>query len=451
MPGKVSGGGLTGSEYMGGLQSFTINISEQQLTDNVTYVTADNYANINNAVNGNYYNYKFRFKIFKTRQQGILQTCECMTDVDELLYTPMSYDISEHKEKPKKSSNNNTADDEEEEEEIEYKNASEHLAKIAGLLGKKLAFHCNDFLSTMEVTQENVTYADLISELLGWTSRVPNWMVNCHLKDDTLYVIQRTREPCRIDISKTEHTQPIIEREIERVTWGSEADNKTTVTKKIPGIEYIWKEKNKGEDEKSKFEYNKDNLLKKKEVKNDDGSRIETTYFYKKVDGANFLYLEREARFEKYGDNNPEVTETYYTSLGQGQRSASVYRDGEYLGSSTGSTSGDSSATDYITKRAWLREPKEVTEEVEMPGNPLIDTSFPIADTDTLVVVTSALMSLNRRTRETVSMEISDFEHIITFEDQVIFEGNTYHLQSNTIEKTPKIKNKQSISIVRWY
>jgi len=88
---------------------------------------------------------------------------------------------------------------------------------------------------------------------------------------------------------------------------------------------------------------------------------------------------------------------------------------------------------------------------VVIPGNPLIDTSFPVVGNDTLAKLSSEIIWLNRKTQETISFDIYDYLHVIDFNDRIIFAGNEYFLEDNTVTKNPKIVNKQSVQLVRWY
>ena len=185
--------------YLGGLKSFSITMNEQSLTDNVTYITADNYANLHDAVNGDFYNYHFRFKVSRTEKKGILQTCHCMADIDELLYSQLYYKLGKHKQS--------------------Y--LSEHMIKIASLLGKELIINTENFKLTLDTQQSDITYGDLIRNLVGWTSRVPHLMINCHLIGDKLYVTQRGKEINLVDITNTDHSVPTIKHSFERLTWGN--------------------------------------------------------------------------------------------------------------------------------------------------------------------------------------------------------------------------------------
>ena len=65
---------------------------------------------------------------------------------------------------------------------------------------------------------------------------------------------------------------------------------------------------------------------------------------------------------------------------------------------------------------------------------------------------------LNRRTKETVTMEIAsrvrngvpEVRHILDFMERVRFEGSEYFLVSNQVTLTPR-SLRQSITIARWY
>ena len=435
-----------------GLKSISINLQEQSITDNISYSLASNnavdFANIGDAVNGNFYNYEFRYNVVETERRGIVQTCECAIDVDEILYTSINYDISDKTGiSTTGTGGSNTASTTG--SSSNYKLSSVHLAEIAKKLNKNVVFLADDFKTTMELEQQNITYSSLISELFGWTSRIPHKMINCYFRADTLYVIQRGKEPNTIDITNTKHTLPTFKRTLERITWSSEADSKTTVTKKVGGLTFEWTVDltKEGTDGESIFEYF-DNMLSKKTTTHKDGSKSETTYQYKDSDGSKFLYHEQEITTDSEG--NSSTTDTFHTSLGQGQRSSTVYKDGEYVTSSVGNTSGDDSASSYIQRRKEIFAAHDVSSTRTIEGNPLIDPSFPLAEDSDLEAVTAQLKWLNRRIREVVTMDIEKFSHVLDFSDLILFEGNYYHLQSNSIQRNERIENRQSISIVRW-
>ena len=430
--------------YKKGLKSFKIEMTQQSATDNIEYSLASNdpadFATIGDAVNGDYYNYSFRYNVVETDQRGIVQTCQCAVDIDEILYTSVNYNI--------KGNDLST----------EYKYAREHISAIASKISKNLIYLADDFKSTMALEQQNITYSSLISELFGWTSRIPHKMINCYFRADNLYVVQRGYENNIVDITDVKHTLPTINRTLERITWSSEADSKTTVTRKVGGIsEEYWdwvdfvKKPDEGGFADVTIEYTGGNITKKT-VNAQDGTKVETEYEYEEKGGTKLLKWENETTTDSEG--NASTLKIVHTSLGQGQRLSTVYKDGEYVTSSIGNTGGDDSATPYINLKVLkkqIAEAQEKNQNLTIEGNPLIDPSFPLADDEELEAVTAQLKWLNRKIRETVTMDLEKFEHILDFTDLILFEGNYYHLQSNTILKNERTENRQSISIVRWY
>ena len=80
----------------------------------------------------------------------------------------------------------------------------------------------------------------------------------------------------------------------------------------------------------------------------------------------------------------------------------------------------------------------------------LYDSSFPV-DKAKAQSITNDLKWLNRKIQETVSLDVYDFPHVFDCNDKIIFRGNTYHLQSNSVEHSYNIINKQSLQLIRWY
>lgn len=78
----------------------------------------------------------------------------------------------------------------------------------------------------------------------------------------------------------------------------------------------------------------------------------------------------------------------------------------------------------------------------------LYDSSFPVGK-DKAQSITNDIKWLNRRIQEVVTLEVYDFPHVFDFNDKVIFRGNTYHLQSNSVAHFHNI-NKQSLQLIRW-
>ena len=86
-----------------------------------------------------------------------------------------------------------------------------------------------------------------------------------------------------------------------------------------------------------------------------------------------------------------------------------------------------------------------------IPGIVPFDTSFPIVGDDKLIEITNAIKDLNRRTKETVTLTLYDYPHLIDFNDRIVLYQAEYFLVSNTLTTTPHVRDEQSLVLVRWY
>lgn len=77
-------------------------------------------------------------------------------------------------------------------------------------------------------------------------------------------------------------------------------------------------------------------------------------------------------------------------------------------------------------------------------------SKVPTDDTYVLWKYTQATMWLNRKVKETVEMDIYEYNHVIDFTERIRFRGNEYYLSSNKISQTTR-ELKQTVTLVRWY
>ena len=429
-----------------GLQSISLSISEMQTTDTASFVVANMDIPLLQAINGTYIDYDYSFLVDETNKEKALQTVHLTNDIDALYYTPFTY------------STDNTKD-------ITCKS---HLQKIASLLGKRLVTYFDDFTPEMQGEITDTTYDSLISSLFGWGSRVPTMMVNCYLRNDTLYAIQRGKEPHIIDLTNSKRTRPTVNKQLMRTTWKLES------VKKMPELGGAGPRAKSysvepftgsvGEDSYSGghvtsegFSY-RGEYVEERTKQNDDGSSWHTSYTYAtSPNGGRFLVSEETTYTD--ADGNSTTRRTNYHAMGNGYTVADSYEDDEYIGSSTGQGGG---ASGTVTAKA-----KDLA-QIALGGKTiysfgtsgaiiwdgetwLVDTTFPVTDIPTLQKLTDAVIWLNRKTKETLTFDLYNYPHIIGFNDRIKIDGKTYYLQSNTATKTPRISNKQTISCVRWY
>lgn len=460
------------------LRAVSIRIAEQQLTDRLAYTVVGNPAALLDDVVGNWMNYGFSMRVESTSQEGIVQSCQCCADIDEILYTKINRKFACRTVQKTDSEGNPMFYDEAKTmpvyEEVYPKiAASEFVSQIASCIGKGAVQRYDDFISSMDSNVSGSTYADLIRELFGWTARIPTRIVNAYIRGGTLYVVQRGKEENEVDITGCSMTRPAVGRSLVRTLYGTESVTQKWKVLRAMGLKvYDWTSESQiwGRLERDEhggtMEYDSQDLIKRKVVRGDLGSHSnvvvsETEYEYKENGGRKYLHVERETRYDEgYYDGDTDaktVTETVHDPLMTGQKATAVFEDGEFSGSVVGRGLSDDTPSQYARKSemrlVYSRDPVYTERTQEVDGEPIYDANFQVdsEDTGTLERLGDEMVWLNRRTEETLSFDLHNFPHIIDFNDRVLLDGNTYYLRSNTATRDARIANRQSLVLVRWY
>lgn len=384
---------------------------------------------------------------------------------------------------------------------------SAHAARIGNALNKRVVFLCDNFKCNSIWTGNGNTYQSIISTLFGWSSSIPHMMINVFMraKDNTLYVVQRGHELSVIDINDTKHTRPHIKKELERTAWSLGKDSNSSSSTHSGGLGgygrsvFSFPIDNNGgvatyeetsnddgtgtgqalltyeetEDSVTSYMYDSDGeggylLRLKRTINKKDYTKTETSYLYNKVNGGWVLTCEKETTYSP-GDIVQSVRKTTHIPIGNGGVSTHVY-EGErgymrLVSSSVSEGTGASNKYRSSGESYALTNSinKEETWDSGLTGLPvsssgdvsnydqLIDFfKVPTDDKDVLLKYTKAVMWLNRKVRETVEMDIYEYDHVVDFTERVRFRGNEYYLSSNKISQTTR-ELKQTVTLVRWY
>ena len=455
---------LTYSEFKErGIRSFSVTLGELTLSDNIQLETV-NPLPIGACVEGRVMDYAFRFLVEETSQRGIVQSVKGTYSKDTLLYTPIHIYVERAK-------------------------VSRYAAEIAAALGLKLHRLTDDFIPSQNFEGSGMTYHDFISALFGWTAKLPQRQINVFIRGDTLHIIQRGMEESVVDITNWPHAQPTIERKLVRSIWHSANNNHESGahneedTAPIPFTGTIsFKEisrtysngflvRETNENGYSTYTYDGEYLAEKR-THNVDGSTSRTDYAYASTGRDVYLFKEWERTTEPVNDgkkhteydwedwSNEKGTEriTYHAPLGYGWYATTVYVDGVLEGSSLSQGKPGGKASQFTVEQSNLSLGASYASDDELPYSSLIDTEFPVVGTDYLRALTREIEWLNRKTQETITVEIRarirsgvpDIDHIVDFTERIRFEGHEYFLQSNTVELTPCLL-RQTIKMVRWY
>lgn len=435
-----------------GMVSMRISLNELTLSD--SFELATTYPlDVLDAISGKILDYQYSYAVGEVDWQDMTVTATGMYDVDRLLYMPMKYSAGSQQHK-----------------------ASYHAEKIAGALGKNLHIDIDDFTHSSTWVGNGQTYESIISSLFGWTSAIPHKQINAFLRasDNSFNVIQRGHERKTTDITDTHHTRPQYHRELVRTLWSGRSGNGGVYTAQNINIEpipfsgtitfgnsmctyasgYLVAEAANGN--KSTYSYNGGTetgmYLVSKNTIHADGSHTTITYKYDTgASGVQILGEEKEVTYSKDGTKTQRLT--VHAPLGNGFYGTSVYVDDEYQGSSisTGSPSGAASRYMRNEESITLGGARYSGGSNDADGDSLIDeANFPVEETEILKSLTAELRWLNRRIKETVSMDIYNYGHTLDFFEKIRFRGHDYFLVSNDITQTTR-ELKQSVVIVRWY
>lgn len=453
-----------------GIRSFSMVLGELTLSDTFQLETVQP-MNIDDAVQGQIFDYRFHFLVEETSQRDLVQNVKGMYSKDALLYTAINATVSEL-------------------------NVSFYARQIAAALGLELNMVCDDFIPSQNFENAGMTYQDMISALFGWTSKLPQRQINVFIRGNTLNIIQRGLEKSVVDISDWPHSRPTIERKLVRSIWHSnnneDPDNQAhneeddapvpfTGTISHEDISYTYEDgylvREKNEDGETSYSYqneydHKGNLtgkyVSRKETRNKDGSVNLVEYVYAATANNIYLFKERERSSEpkdtfSYINDWDSERITYHAPIGYGWYATTVYDDGERVGSSLSQGAPGGKASQYTIDQSALGLGSHYSSYYDgdggyVPFSSLIDTEFPVLGDEYLYTLTQAIEWLNRKTQETVTMEIHanirdgvpDVSHIVDFTERIRFDGNEYFLMSNSVELTPRTL-RQSIKMTRWY
>ena len=448
-----------------GIRSFAVTLGEMTLSDTFQMETAQPLA-VGDAVRGQLLDHRFTFLVEETMQRDLLQTVKGAYSKDATLYSAIRIFVKEAQ-------------------------AFSYAQSIAAALGLHLHWACDDFTPSQNFEDSGMTYQDFISALFGWTAKLPQRQVNVFIREDTLHIVQRGKEESVLDITDWPHSRPTVERRLVRSLWHSGHASETAGnayneedTEPIPFTGTIsWEEMSRtyhngfltsetNEKGMTRYTYHGE-YLTSKQTHNKDGSTARTEYTYAETERDVYLVKEWERTTEPINDgkkhteydwtdwNNERGTEriTYHAPLGYGWYATTVYVDGNLEGSTLSQGKPGGKASRFTVEQSNLSLGSRYSgDDDDAPFASLIDTEFPVKGEAYLKELTQAILWLNRKTQEIVTLEVyaniqdgvPDVGHIADFTERIKFEGQEYFLQSNAVELTPR-SLKQTIKMTRWY
>ena len=543
-----------------GLTSFSVSLNETTLSDNFQIETVHP-MNINDAITGQFLDYNFNFLVEETRQQDLVQTVKGMYDVDTLLYSLI---YSEGFIESDEVLDGHFVQSSTEDTVTYFYTAQDYINDFAAHLGLTPNIRIADFTPYNIVSDSDITYRDLLSNIFSWTKQLPQRQINVFIRGGTLHCIQRGLEDSVFDISDLPHSSPITSKKLLRTLWNNPStdvgdDNSGNSKQKPPTsdplVEYfdddiaepfsgtisfndggssVYYRYSKGllvteghttssstvsASNRTTYRYKEvfsedttelakymhhlvgDFYLESKktssQVTNYEGTdatktdtyiateykyanptseniylceELETTETFeyeKKISGAGVEYWEQT-------DHNYTTRQTFHIPVGNGWYAQSVYVDGVPQGSNLSQGKPGNKVSPYTINqvqktfsglRITITYDNGTGDELQSDDNdwrdrlsPIENFPFPVRGYNLIKELTDALLWLNRKIEETVSVDlisriengIPSINHVVDFTERILLNDKEYFLVSNQISFTPK-KLIQKLNLIRWY
>lgn len=432
-----------------GVTAINITLSEKTLSDSYTFSIAQP-LEIEDTVQGRLLDYPFNFVVEETDQVDLVQTVTGRYNKDDQLYKWFRF---------------NAVKDDSAESPV-YKTAIEIMQDCAQYLGMTLDIKIDDFTPSDLDSDSTMTYADLLSNLFNWTSRLPQRQVNVFMRDNTLHVIQRGKEDSVFDITDLPHSRPNINKKLNRVlcfnpnTSDSDSDDENKGYRFSGTIYFSDKDFYIAYTYQDGFLVREQNSLRTDNVKNsstttysyttlaanDEGAYLSskmnkttaeetdengdvqvtetsssTTYHYNMTNSEIYLVAEYETitKTEYSKTNNDdketstEIKETFHTPAGNGWYTQTVYLNGVLQGANLSQGKPGNSVSPYIVDKfqegfghfVSIDNTEEYLPEDDL--SLIIDVSFPVREDEIKDTLNEALRWLHRKIIKTVTVDLT--------------------------------------------
>ena len=194
-----------------GITAIHLSLNEKTLSDSVRIELARP-LEIGDTIILKLLDYEFEFRIEETSQTELIQSATGTFSPTATFYEWFNFSKLKESDEPPE--------------------ASTIMGALLDQVGLEEAFAFNNFTPTNFSCDSPMTYSDVLSLIFGWTSQVPNHLINVFIRGKYLYVVERGQEKGkvneppppeddpkaneRIDITKLPHSRPTINRKIYR-------------------------------------------------------------------------------------------------------------------------------------------------------------------------------------------------------------------------------------------
>ncbi len=377
---------------------------------------------------------------------------------------------------------------------------TDHLNAISAAIGIPIVFHGADFYPKSDINIKQRQYivflsfyetfsgsfGEHINRLIGWSDTVPGMTYNLYIDGGKIYIIQRGYEENTLTpVNWT--LRPTLTHTIRRTQW-ADSQFQDVVPKEISSSDasnssepfsgtLTWGTVNPTTlvyEDGYLIEETRGNLtttytyidlvtggktLQSKAVVDvDNDTHTLTTYSYETTGQQEYLYEEKTVVTEGTDGTGITLESSIirHVPIGGGWYGTTTYdtTDGTEVevSSSLGQGAPGQKVSQYmVDAQNDALKPSSAARQMTVPltGVAKARQTYPVADYDTLEAIANSLDQYEGVEEIMLQGEIAGGTHVYTFNDKIVFNGNTYYIVSNSISQTYN-QVRQSITAVRW-
>lgn len=456
--------------------NLNINLSHSALSDSYAMSVPNGTASLDDKITGTLYGWSYDFAVDGVSERAGIAEYQGRYDVNKLRYT--YYTVARRVKYTGDNAPSKVA-----------VSAQGIISDIASQLGLSLVYQAMDWSYPLPLQQTDGnygiyvlrgTYQNVIGQLFGWLSDMPNMDFYVSIRNGVLYVIQRGYESGTSYALQTVEYPPTVEKRRLHTEWSGTVPTKPqndyeNETPKVPytgtiaygdaSLSYVdgllMTETQNGITTTYKYEKinNESYLTLKETISGDTCSK--TIYRYTDINGEEiYLYEEVEYTDGTYEDDttdysDAEVRRTTHTPIGNGWYGHTTYNeDDEVEATSVGQGAPGNTVSPYMVDavQTTLRGTGQAIIDALLTflNPPLVETNWPVMDRNTTVALIHNCDDLNGKVEETVSLSTVD-AHIIDFSRTVAYNGNIYFVESNNITHDAEAGIRQNLVLKRFY
>ena len=450
--------------------SLQVQVSHGALTDSYTMTVPKGTATIDDIIGGTLYGWNWDFAIASTDESRQIMSYNGRYIPNKLLYTYYTVTrVVSGDNKPQKLGIS----------------ARGIISDIASQLGLTLDYHAMDWYYPLPLVDSEHgvyrirgTYQSIISQLFGWLSELPNIDFYVTIRDGKLIVIQRGHEPSSYTVQNVLFPPSVNKRRIHTEwsgTGGADEREPDVEAEQTPfsgtiqfGDESLTYADGLLVTERhgtrvTNYQYTE--ILEQKYILQketlDEDTCSKTEYEYTSI--SKEVYLAKEVEYTDGIVENgvPDYTDatvvtTTHVPIGNGWFGhTSIDEEGEVINTSLSQGAPGNTVTPYMVDAVQDNLNRGIASDVLnlidiLLNPPLVQTNWPAVDKQTVRFLIRTCDNLNNKIEETVTLSTVD-THIIDMSETVTYNGNTYHVESNSIIHDAETGIRQNLVLKRWY